>query len=247
VTHDEAAELLGAYALHAVDDDERALIDAHLETCPRCRAELRDHEAVAGLLGNSGGDAPDGLWDRIADALEEQPPPMRLDLPPGQGAVIPIARRRPSRALLAAAAAIVAIATLGAVVIRQDDRIDDLQQAMADEGVLRAANLALRDPGAAEAALRSPDGTLTATAVVLPDGSGYLLLDDVPDLAADRTYQLWGRTDGGLISLGLLGDRPDEVVPFRAAGDVDALAITEEDAPGVVQSRNQPVLAGDLT
>ncbi len=97
-THDEVAELLGAYALHAVDPAERAQVEAHLEVCPRCRAELRDHEAVAGLLGNCGGDAPDGLWDRIAGTLEETAPPMRLDLPAGQGAVVPLAaRRRPDR------------------------------------------------------------------------------------------------------------------------------------------------------
>ena len=237
-THDEVGELLGAYALHAVDADERTLVEAHLEDCPRCRGELREHEAVASLLGNSGGDAPDGLWDRIADALEEQPPPMRI---------IPLARRRPSRVVLAAAAAVAAIATLGVVVVRQDDRIDDLQQAMTDEAMLRAANLALRDPSASEAALRSPDGAVTATAIVLPDGSGYLLLDDVPDLADDRTYQLWGRTHGGLISLGLLGGRPDAVVAFHASDEVDALAVTEEEAPGVVQSRNPPVLAGELS
>lgn len=237
-THDEVAELLGAYALHAVDADERAIVEAHLEDCPRCRGELREHEAVASLLGNSGGDAPDGLWDRIADALEEQPPPMR---------VIPLARRRSPRVLLAAAAAAAAIATLGVVVVRQDDRIDDLQEAVADEGVLRAANAALTHPRAVEAALRSPDGSLTALAVVLPDGTGYLMSQDLPDLTADRTYQLWGRTDGGLISLGLLGDRPDDVIAFHASREVDAFAITEEDAPGVIQSKNLPVVVGELT
>jgi anti-sigma factor RsiW len=237
-THDEVAELLGAYALHAVDADERTLVEAHLGDCPRCRGELREHEAVASLLGNSGGDAPDGLWDRIADVLEEQPPPMRI---------IPLARRRSSRVLLAAAAAVAAIATLGVVVVRQDDRIDDLQAAVADEGVLRAANAALTHPRAVEAALRSPDGALTALAVVLPDGTGYLMSRDLPDLAADRTYQLWGRTEGGLISLGLLGDRPDDVIAFHASREVDALAITEEDAPGVVQSENLPIVLGELT
>jgi hypothetical protein len=246
VTHDEVEELLGAYALHAVDPHERARVEAHLETCPRCRAELREHEAVAGLLGNSGGDAPDGLWDRIADALEEQPPPMRIDLPAGQGVVRPL-RRRPLREVLAAAAAVVAIATLGVVVVRQDDRIDDLQTAMADEGLLRAANAALTDPRASAAVLLSSDGARSARAVLLPDGTGYLMLADLPNLPGDRTYQLWGRTDGGLLSLGLLGDRPDDVMAFHAAGDVDALAITEEDAPGVVQSSNTPVLAGELS
>jgi hypothetical protein len=249
-THDDVAELLGAYALNAVDPDERALVDAHLEVCPRCRAELQDHDAVTALLGNSGGAAPDGLWDRIASTLEETAPPMRLDLPAGAGTVVPLAgRRRLPRAgfLAAAAAAVVVIGALGVQVVRQEDRISDLREAMTDEGMLRAANLALRDPRAEEASLTSPDGDLSASAVLLPDGTGYLMLDGVPDLREGRTYQLWGQTEGGLISLGLLGDQPEEVVAFQASDHIDALAITEEDAPGVVQSSNPPTLTGRLT
>lgn len=69
MTHEQAAELLGAYALDAVDPDEATLVQAHLVECPRCRAELAAHHAVAGLLANTGADAPAGLWDRIADRL----------------------------------------------------------------------------------------------------------------------------------------------------------------------------------
>jgi hypothetical protein len=247
--HDEIAELLGAYALHAVDPDERARIDEHLEECPKCRAELRDHEQVATLLGNTGGDAPEGLWDRIASTLEEAPPPMRLDLPVGRAAVIPLAgrRRRPvgrvAVALVAAAAALV-IGILGVKVVNQEDRIGHLQTAMEGEAMTRAASLALADPSAEKAQLTSLDGSLTASAVVLPNGTGYLLAQDMPALSRDKTYQLWGQTDGGLISLGLLGADPSDVVAFQSTKGVAALAITEEDAPGVVQSKNPPALVG---
>jgi len=249
--HDEIAELLGAYALHAVDADERARVEEHLETCPRCRAEVRDHEQVAALLGNSGGNAPEGVWDRIASTLEEAPPPMRLDLPAGPAAVIPLerGRRRPvGRVAVAAltAAAALLIGVLGVQVARQDDRIGKLQTALDDGALVRASRLALEDPDAQTARLRSLDGEVTATAVVLPDGTGYLLADDVPALERDRTYQLWGQTDGGLISLGLLGADPDDVMAFRASDGVAVLAITDERAPGVVASEHRPVLAGEL-
>ncbi len=62
---DDFEELLGAYALDACDPDEAAAVAAHLNDCPRCRAELAAHLEVAGVLGNLGGEAPDGLWDRI--------------------------------------------------------------------------------------------------------------------------------------------------------------------------------------
>ena len=103
-SHDEIAELLGAYALHAVEPDEVELVEAHLEGCPRCRAEVAAHREVAALLGNSGGDAPDGLWERIASRLEEAPPPMRLSLSdrPPDRAVVPLAGRHFDHPVIAA-------------------------------------------------------------------------------------------------------------------------------------------------
>jgi anti-sigma factor RsiW len=69
MTHAEITELLGAYALDAVSPEESLEIEQHLAECPRCRAELAAHLEVAGVLGNLGGTAPAGLWDRIADEL----------------------------------------------------------------------------------------------------------------------------------------------------------------------------------
>ncbi|HEY6625163.1 MAG TPA: anti-sigma factor [Acidimicrobiales bacterium] len=87
--HDEVADLLGAYALDALDPDESALVEAHLRDCPRCSAEVARHHEVAGLLANSGAEAPAELWDRIADRLESPGGPAweklaaRLERPPG--------------------------------------------------------------------------------------------------------------------------------------------------------------------
>jgi anti-sigma factor RsiW len=252
-SHDEIAELLGAYALNAVDPDERALVERHLDECPRCRVEVNGHREVAAGLGNSGGDAPDGLWDRIASTLDEAPPPMRLSLPgsagPSGATVTPLARRTRvggNRVVIAAmgAAAALVIGALGVKVVQQDDQIDRISTALEDEAVLSAANLALLDPEAVQSTLMSPDGALSASAVLLPNGTGYLLAHDLPALDDARTYQLWGQTGGGLISLGLLGAEPGAVVPFQASGDVAALAITEEVAGGVSQSENAPALLG---
>lgn len=249
-THDEIGELLGAYALHAVDADEATLIEAHLEECPKCRAEVADHREVAALLGNSGGDAPEGLWDRIASTLEETAPPMRLSLPDAStAAVIPIADRRRTRgnrfvvAALGAAAALV-IGALGVKVVRQEDQLDRVEQALGDDALLRAANVALLRPDAARSTLASPDGELHMDAVLLPDGSGYLMADDLPSLDDGRTYQLWGQTGAGMISLGILGADPEGVVPFRASGDVEALAITDEEESGVNEPTTAPLLLG---
>ena len=62
--------------LDACDPAEEAAITEHLRDCPRCRAELAAHLEVAGVLGNLGGEAPEGLWDRIWTEIAS---PTRLD------------------------------------------------------------------------------------------------------------------------------------------------------------------------
>ena len=73
LTPAEMDELLGAYALDAVDADERDQIDQYLEENPRARAEVTEHREVAAMMSLAGGQAPDGLWDRIADELAPDP------------------------------------------------------------------------------------------------------------------------------------------------------------------------------
>jgi anti-sigma factor RsiW len=65
-SHAEIQELLGAYALDAVDKETAALVEQHLTTCVRCSVEVSQHHEVAGLLANSGGASPASLWDGIA-------------------------------------------------------------------------------------------------------------------------------------------------------------------------------------
>jgi len=72
-SHEELQELLGAYALDAVDADERGRVEDHLRGCARCRAEVEQHREVAAQLAYTGADAPDGLWRRIAAQLDAAP------------------------------------------------------------------------------------------------------------------------------------------------------------------------------
>ena len=249
LAHEEIQELLGAYALDAVDPDEAEAIERHLETCPRCRAEVEGHREVASMLGNSGGDAPDGLWDRIASQLEDAPPPMRLEVqdgPPrsprwrpagasGAAGSSPPPSARPPRWRSRCSARRWCASSSGSTTWSPPLEETTLQA---------AANRAFDDPDAVKVQLQSADGEMTARAVVLPDGSGFLMAHELPALDADRTYQLWGDTGAGsLVSLGLLGDDP-AIIAFQAGTDLDALAITEEEAGGVVQSRNPAVIAG---
>lgn len=72
LTHKQIQELLGAYALDAVDPDEAAAVAAHLPGCPRCQDELAGHQEAAALLAHVGSPAPEGVWDKIAARLGER-------------------------------------------------------------------------------------------------------------------------------------------------------------------------------
>jgi anti-sigma factor RsiW len=241
----EIEELIGAYALDAVDDDEREAVERHLAVCARCRAELAEHREVAALLAYDGQPAPDDVWDRIVVSLEEPPPAMRLKV---DGPVEPVSleeRRRANgqrRIWMTAAAIAAAIAlVLGLVVVAQrDDGGSPSLVALADE--------ALADPSSTRTALRPSDGEPgpEATAVVTTDGRGFLLAPDLPTLASDRTYQLWGVVGEDAISLGVLGPDP-EVVAFNVddPSQFAAYAITDETSGGVITSQNQPLVVGE--
>ncbi len=235
LTHADIQELLGAYALDAVDPDEVTAIDDHVRECPRCRSEVVDHREAATLLF-VGAAAPEGVWSRIAAGLEEPPPPFELPTP------ISIRRRRRPMRLFAAAAAVV-VAVLSMQVVRQDHRIDQLAALSDQRGLGQAAAAAAVMPGARTARLRSDDGSQVVDAVVLPDGRGYLVRAQLPQLDRDQTYQLWGVIGAQTISLGVLGSELT-ITPFKAAGRLTALAITAEHAGGVVASAKAPIVQG---
>jgi anti-sigma factor RsiW len=285
LAHEEAAELLGAYALDALEPGEAARVQAHLEECPRCSAEVARHYEVAGLLANSGAEAPPELWDRIAERLDSPESPdspdwerlaVRLDRPPGTpdvladqsapasvgsaagGAVVPMDQsRRRSRtvtraiALVATAAAVLAL-LLGVQVAHLNDRVGQLQSATSQPGLSRAVQTALEQPSTKRVTL-VPSGarsarTPTVTVALTTSGTAYLIPQDLVALPSGKTYQLWGRIDGQMISLGLLGPHP-AVTAFAVNphAPVSVFAITAERAGGVLQPTHEPVVQGSVT
>jgi hypothetical protein len=239
-SHQAIEELLGAFALDAVDDDERDLVEAHLAGCPRCRAEVEGHRETAALLAQGGERAPEGVWDRITEALDESPP--ALDLAPVARRTIPLRVAAVTMAVAAAVALFLGV-TLGRHDNHRLDRIDQLVQAIQEANVNSAAFAALSDPAAEQVKLASADGKASARVVRLPDGTGYLVPGTLAPLPAGRVYQLWAVRVDAKISLGVLGADPG-VSAFRMTGPVSAYAVTEEAAGGVATTSNQPVVVG---
>ncbi|MGH3114717.1 MAG: zf-HC2 domain-containing protein, partial [Gaiellaceae bacterium] len=141
--HEAVEDLLGAYALDAVPEDERRLVEEHLDVCEACRREVMEHRETVALL-SGGSTAPAGGWDRIAAELEPSSP---VTLEAGREARRPRRIRRWAIGIAAAAAA-VAIVSLGVTVVEQDRRLDRLAGASEEQALLQAAEAARRDPAA---------------------------------------------------------------------------------------------------
>jgi anti-sigma factor RsiW len=271
MSHEEIEELLGAYALDAVDPETAAVIEAHLAECMRCAAEVAQHHEVAGLLANSGGAPPARLWDGIASQLDgtsdqswdrlaarlDEPGTVRALAPDAaEATVTPIDSSRGRKWMSAGAGVVAAAAAVLALVFGlQVHHLNSQVNALQSGPQLSAAEqAALASPSTRQVALAStsPTGARTtpATIVLTAAGTGFLInhsADGLTPLPSDRTYQLWGVVGERTISLGLLGPRPD-IVPFSVAGSapVTEFAITDEVAGGVVQSVNSPVAVGAL-
>lgn len=244
--HQDIIELLGAYALDAVDLDEAAAIDAHLPTCPRCAAEVADFREVAAALASSGAPAPEGLWARISDQLTEAAPPFTAELP--VPASLERARRRrfvPTPLWVgAAAAALVLVAATAIGIDRVAIRSDAPQ--VASSSIESLARRTLDDPSARTTTMSSDATPLQVTVTVAPDGSGYLFGSSLPPLGADQTYQLWSVRDDAVVSVGVLGPTPG-VVAFHTAGGPQTFAVTVEQAGGVVASSQVPLVVGTIS
>jgi anti-sigma factor RsiW len=50
MTHQELRDMTSAFALDALDIDERAALDAHLPRCEACRDAVASHRQVSELL-----------------------------------------------------------------------------------------------------------------------------------------------------------------------------------------------------
>ena len=257
--HEQVESLLGAYALDAVDPDERVLVEDHLSRCPRCRSEVDSHREVVALIGNSGADAPEGVWGRIQAALDGEAPP--LALPIGDGTVVPMrppadidrsnGRRAADRVrtrtpwIAAVAAASVALLVGIAVGVGVSDEPAQTVAAIPAD-ISEAARAVLSDDNATHVTLAASQGSGSVEAGWTDDGQGFLVGTSLPALGDDLAYQLWGVSDNAVVSLGVLGPRPG-VVAFPANADYSALAITVEVSGGVVSSANDIAYLGQVS
>ncbi len=240
MTHDELEELLGVYALDALDPEERQAVDDHLASCPRCRAELAAHRDVAALLGNAVVDAPqvapDDLWDRISASLQDEPPVL---------AGFPRSKARPRLALFVPLGAIAAVLIL--VVGLLAVKVGNLDHQLGTLNHETTVASVLLNPSHRTVELTSTTHqSWQAMVIFLPDGDGYLVNPSMPALTASETFQLWALSRGKVVSLGVLGSHPSGA-PLRVEPTMTVLMITAEPLGGTPVPTTPVLVRGNLS
>jgi anti-sigma-K factor RskA len=233
---DEIHAAAGAYALDALDDLERARFEAHLARCATCRQDVADFRATARLLGSAVAEEPPArLRDDVLAAIRDvrQESPFALPSPRRRGV-------RPWVTALGAAAAIAIIGLLSVVAIDARNDRDDAQ--------LLAQTLSAPDARTVELAPVDAGGAGRGRVVWSEsEGRAVLVVDELPDNAADRAYELWFiegetprpagvfRQDGGRL-VTVLDDVPT---------DAQMIGVTEEPAGGSALPTGPILLLGE--
>ncbi len=231
---DDLLTLATAYALHAVEDAERADIEDRLRSAPddvsgAFAVEVRQvREAMARVSATTAVEPPPHLRDRVLTAAAEDP--VRRLRPP---------RRHWSTAVAAAAAAVV----IGVGIFGVGWYLRPAPSATTAEQIFAAPDV------------RTVSGDIptggTATVVFSRErNAGVLVMNNVAPPESGTVYQMWLIDDAGPHSAGVMDAgavAPSTTAVLPDLGDSTTLAFTVEPGTGSTQPSGTPFAALPLS
>lgn len=248
--------LAGAYALNALEGEERDSFERHLRGCRACADEVRGFTATVTAMGMAAAsEPPQALKDRVlaAAAVTRQLPPVT-----GEGrsarsgrsareAGQPAPRRSPAQrpawiprlAVGVGAAGLAAAAALSVVTINTQHQLDSAQASNA----AIAAVLAAPDAQITSEAT-SAGGTATVVASVR-QGTMVFTSSGLASLPPRKVYELWYLGPGHARRAGLVPSATgDKTAPVLASGlrPGDKVGVTVEPAGGSSAPTTTPIV-----
>lgn len=226
--------LAGAYALDALDAEERRAFEAHYPTCEICKAEVTDFREIGGILaeGVEVGPRPE-LKDQImAEVMQtRQVSPILPDT------VVDLSerrRRKASRPLFLAAAAAAVVLVFGLVSTLRDTSPS-------------AVEIVLAAPDAVVTTLEGDQGSLR---VVWSDDLDQVAIigNDLPSPGDGMAYALWFVEADGVTPATLFDAESDMISFVDDVADIDPTAwgVTIEPDTGSPQPTGDILYQGAL-
>lgn len=236
-------DLIPAYALGALDPDERAEVEAFLAADAEGRNLLAEYQAVSIdlILTTPARPAPSHLSADLRQRLAANRPQTAEGTPrsaPSEPTLVPpeakptLRRQTPTWIPYVAAAAMLAIVLAAVLLLRPpsgppDDPAQRYQWIIAQDNARRIP-IAAADPAL------DTEGELVLTS----DGKyGVIEVRQLPEIQINQTYQLWLVNDNGAHSGGLLEfpqpQGPNYIsLPEMAGDDYDAFGVSIEPEGG---------------
>jgi anti-sigma-K factor RskA len=242
MNHEIFDTLAAAYAVGALDGEDRARLEAHLaDGCPECEAILRESgEAFVALARETPPAVPPpdvkaALMRRVATepGTAQRPSPTRSRL----------------RWLAASAAAVIAIAAFtGAfVAARYEARLGEMAREMA---AIHEVTALLRDPATRLVTLHGlgPAPRGLAHVVWNDRTGGRIFMTNLKPAPHGKAYELWTIGEGaprpaGLVPVHASGTGSRHVEPMPGGESVKVFAVTIEPAGGVPAPTGPMILA----
>ncbi|MFI7382195.1 anti-sigma factor domain-containing protein [Streptomyces sp. NPDC049813] len=234
--------LTGAYALDALDDDERDAFEAHLAGCETCALEVREFTATAGRLAlATTSRAPQHLKSQVLRQIAEvrQEPPGSLAASSGR------TRTRHGKALRWALAACAAgIAALGGTTAWEHHQAGEARhraEALQAQSDQVAAVLAASDAKVASTSLKG--GARGSVVVSQSTGKAVFIASRMTAPPQGKVYQLWFADGGRMRPAGLMdASRTNQSVLMDGSlGRATGVGITLEPAGGSQQPTSPPL------
>ena len=200
--HSLLRENIPAYALGTLDAEELAALEAHLQTCETCQAELAEYRAIS---------------ESLLTAIPPQLPSIALRK--RLQSRLPSAQKQSSRprftwsiSQLVMGMALVLLLFISAFSFLQMRAIQNQQASLQQQ--LRTNQFALSIlayPGTQSIPIPGESGSLSGSVLLDREQNTIaLVMWRLPELSQDQTYQIWLiEPDGHRVSAGLFRPQPD--------------------------------------
>jgi anti-sigma-K factor RskA len=252
--------LVGAYAVDAIDEQERSAFELHLAECPECQAEVASLQQAATQLSLMTETAPPAAMREsvLAGIKTVRPlPPLEAqsrgsvasgpvggssptaDAPTRAGStVVPFRPRRRVTAWLASAAAAAVLLVGGIAWSPWDDGSNGTRRNVsATEQVLEA-----KDAQRYEKVIGGAKATIVRSASL---GKAVIIADHMPAAPDGKDFQVWlDQPDRGMVSAGVMPHGSADTVTVLLEGDAASATgagITMEPAGGSPKPTGEPL------
>ena len=234
-------ELLPAYALDCLDEDDKIQVSEHLAACPVCQAELRAYQDVADFLTLASPDAvPSGELKHRLMNLIAAPAPTKLSLPQAAQRQSLANFRWPTRLVwgLIGLFLILVFLLSGLWLWQQASQ----EEAPPQSEIMQTIPLSGTEVAPAASGL---------IVVSLNGQHGTLVVDRLPIIDAEQQYQLWlvhdgHRDSGAVFSVDKDGYGSVWVSSPEPLSSYSTFEVTIEPAGGSPSLTGAKVLSGSL-